>query len=870
MKPSLESLFDRYRRKGDIAALGKIFDRTSSDLLRVALHVASHAAEAEDLVQETYLTAIAKAESFDDNRPLTPWLLGILRNHARRAKRKRSPLILDRADGTSETRSETQSISLSWNDRVSKAVSTLPNPYRQVLVLRVCHDKSPAEIAVLLDRTPATVRSQISRGLERLRKLLPNERGISGLVLVPTALGLSNVRNSVLAKATLASQMTSVGVAASSIAIGGLIVSKSTLVVAALVVAALGAGTYLITRPSIDSDNGSVATVENNALNSPTENVESPTLVGATPSREGEVNAESTEPVASKEKTGADPWPPKRPIPTDKGSVAGTILFEDGTPLVGARIALWGQTEEVCVTDERGRYHLHAERVGERSPVLRLEPGKSHVRNTLVLSEKVEMRAGVLVLHDFKIQRGLTLSATVVDAETQEPLENSRIAVRRVPYGPGQAEAAFTSTNSNGHFEIPYLPRAKYAIEIEHDGRETLFDEIDSSKTDFPSAFSLRRANGLTIQFENLPVAAWGQPLSFSFAKFGPPSVNGQPRFTSKKGVVGDDGRLVIDSPPPGTYQVSVYGHKVLARATRRITILPKKPTTVKWSLPPTSVVSGVLRNHKGKSLAGYRVRVKGTRENDFSDKDGDFTLSGVKHGTHGLEVYAGTAWVRVAMISVGKSDSTNLDVRVSGNSTLKGRWLIGDQPVSTHNGTGFLTRKGDTALTATVLTDVNGEIRIDLLEEGDYQLALRAGPAVPKTVDVHVPADGEVSIGDVVSTRLMRVPVSLLGIDFKSLDGGINGFAFSPSYRRVRSPSKHPASLSATDLAAMNKGEMIRIRVVQDARGQTLLEGVPPGQRRLELYDVRRVYRAEIDVDVTDGMTEPIEILFAKTSDGE
>ncbi|HVG94849.1 MAG TPA: sigma factor, partial [Planctomycetota bacterium] len=75
---SLEHLFVRFRRTADIAALSEVFDRTAAELLKVALHMAADPADAEDLVQKTFLSAIESADSFDAGKRLVPWLLGIL------------------------------------------------------------------------------------------------------------------------------------------------------------------------------------------------------------------------------------------------------------------------------------------------------------------------------------------------------------------------------------------------------------------------------------------------------------------------------------------------------------------------------------------------------------------------------------------------------------------------------------------------------------------------------------------------------------------------------------------------------------------------------------------------------------------------
>jgi DNA-directed RNA polymerase specialized sigma24 family protein len=85
----LEADFERFRRAGDVRALGRAFDAAAPRLLAVARHLASSKHEAEDLLQATFLTAIEKRESWDMARPLLPWLLGILANEARTQRTRR-------------------------------------------------------------------------------------------------------------------------------------------------------------------------------------------------------------------------------------------------------------------------------------------------------------------------------------------------------------------------------------------------------------------------------------------------------------------------------------------------------------------------------------------------------------------------------------------------------------------------------------------------------------------------------------------------------------------------------------------------------------------------------------------------------------
>ena len=88
---SLETLFVRFRKRGDSEALARVFDAVAPELLRSGVHLVGDEAEAEDLVQATFLTAIERRESFDATRALRPWLVGILSNQARTliARRRR-------------------------------------------------------------------------------------------------------------------------------------------------------------------------------------------------------------------------------------------------------------------------------------------------------------------------------------------------------------------------------------------------------------------------------------------------------------------------------------------------------------------------------------------------------------------------------------------------------------------------------------------------------------------------------------------------------------------------------------------------------------------------------------------------------------
>src|SRR5262245_18686033 len=85
---AVDALFARFCRTGDPRALGEVYDRVAPELFRVALHTTGDAAQAEDVLQATFVAAIERRASFDTRQRAMPWLVGILANEAKRARER--------------------------------------------------------------------------------------------------------------------------------------------------------------------------------------------------------------------------------------------------------------------------------------------------------------------------------------------------------------------------------------------------------------------------------------------------------------------------------------------------------------------------------------------------------------------------------------------------------------------------------------------------------------------------------------------------------------------------------------------------------------------------------------------------------------
>jgi RNA polymerase sigma-70 factor (ECF subfamily) len=158
-------------------------------LYRTALRLTRAPADAEDLVQETYLKAFRAADSFTPGTNLRAWLFTILHNTARNRARDRardtvavdSEAVERAADvpargGPAET-PETLLLRQTLAPELQAAIDGLPDAFREAVWLRDVEEFSYAEIARMLSIPVGTVMSRISRGrhllFDRLHHLRP-------------------------------------------------------------------------------------------------------------------------------------------------------------------------------------------------------------------------------------------------------------------------------------------------------------------------------------------------------------------------------------------------------------------------------------------------------------------------------------------------------------------------------------------------------------------------------------------------------------------------------------------------------------------------------------------------------------------------
>jgi RNA polymerase sigma-70 factor (ECF subfamily) len=170
-------------------AFRAIMTANNQRLYRLARSIVRNDSEAEDVLQEAYLHAFARLESFRGESALATWLSRIVINEAlgRLRKARRAAAVPEaalphatviqfplRAGSSDPEKSMAQRQIL---DMVERAMDALPEMFRTVFVARAVEGLSAEETAALLGLKPETVKTRLFRARKLLRERLDEELG---------------------------------------------------------------------------------------------------------------------------------------------------------------------------------------------------------------------------------------------------------------------------------------------------------------------------------------------------------------------------------------------------------------------------------------------------------------------------------------------------------------------------------------------------------------------------------------------------------------------------------------------------------------------------------------------------------------------
>lgn len=166
---------------GDYRAQKRLYQLYAPQMMGICMRYSSDVADAEDVLQDGFITIYNHIDSFSGKGPLGGWMRRIMVNTALQRYRASKNVKLVRLDD-SEVRLQEVSddvLSSMEADELLRKIQRLPVGFRTVFNLYAIEGYKHHEIAELLDISEGTSKSQYSRGRSLLREMIENDNKVS-------------------------------------------------------------------------------------------------------------------------------------------------------------------------------------------------------------------------------------------------------------------------------------------------------------------------------------------------------------------------------------------------------------------------------------------------------------------------------------------------------------------------------------------------------------------------------------------------------------------------------------------------------------------------------------------------------------------
>lgn len=265
--------------QGDQAAWDEMYTRTRVEAYFVALKVCGNPQDAEDLVQEAYLTALEKLPQLQEPERFPSWLNMIVANKCRDYLKRKKPALfsdlqredapaLDWADDREESLPDVRLDHQETIQLVAEMIDNLPEDQKLCLLLYYRDELSVAQIAEALQVSEGTVKSRLNYGRQKVKaKVQALEKqgtklyGLSPMLLL-TLLLRQEAESLSLPASLTAGAPTAAAVGSAAAATGGAAATTAaakvtgglaTKIVAGVLAAGLVAGSAAVAKQAIDS-----------------------------------------------------------------------------------------------------------------------------------------------------------------------------------------------------------------------------------------------------------------------------------------------------------------------------------------------------------------------------------------------------------------------------------------------------------------------------------------------------------------------------------------------------------------------------------------------------------------------------------------
>lgn len=186
---NVENEFVERLRSGEAEAFDTLIQRYSGDIYALLYRITQNADESAELAQETFLKAFKAIRKFRADAELKTWLFRIAINESRNRHRwwkrrfREKTVSLDDTVGDSGVtlhdtladaaeNPESSLLRREHEEALESALMSLPQAFREVIVLCDIEGQSYQQIAEVLEMNIGTVKSRIARGREELRRRL--------------------------------------------------------------------------------------------------------------------------------------------------------------------------------------------------------------------------------------------------------------------------------------------------------------------------------------------------------------------------------------------------------------------------------------------------------------------------------------------------------------------------------------------------------------------------------------------------------------------------------------------------------------------------------------------------------------------------
>ena len=170
---------------GNEAAIERLVREYETGVFRLALSIVGDPAEANEVMQETFLSALRALPSYQEKKSLKAWLYTIALNHSRSHLRKRkiierlqstlTPIFrieIEKQDSPEEAMIQNEKEIAIW-----RSLNQLDDRHRIVVILRYFQELPVSEISEILSVNEGTIHSRLHTARERLRDSLKHLHG---------------------------------------------------------------------------------------------------------------------------------------------------------------------------------------------------------------------------------------------------------------------------------------------------------------------------------------------------------------------------------------------------------------------------------------------------------------------------------------------------------------------------------------------------------------------------------------------------------------------------------------------------------------------------------------------------------------------